>query len=454
MTMLMRHDEALERCTAALNLALEADDSPQQTYARMMLGVALAFLGETDEGERQLRTARQLALESSPDEDLLRAHLYLAEVLRLKGRVSEALVVMTDGEHKARELGMYIAFGRYMAINAAADLFFVGRWDEASERIEATAGVDLEPWEALLREQVAGQIALALGRLNTAEIHLTQAKRLYDQGAPAEFAPDVYAPLAELALLRDRPADARELIGHGLAALEDRADLLHAPMLFATGARVEATAVQNHRPRRPTDAERLCCELDRLLETRGRGNPPPPALAYQASCRAEAARATGEPADDLWRAAVDAWQGLNAPYPAAYASWRQAEAMLAAGRDRRQAARVLAEGHAVARQLGAGRLAGAIEDVARVHRLNLKDAERPAPVLAPDPAAALGLTPREAEVLTLVAKGLTNRQIANALFISEKTAGVHVSHIFAKLDVHNRAAATAAAHQAGLVSPR
>jgi DNA-binding NarL/FixJ family response regulator len=128
--------------------------------------------------------------------------------------------------------------------------------------------------------------------------------------------------------------------------------------------------------------------------------------------------------------------------------------MLDAGRDRREAARVLAESHAVARQLGAARLAGAIEDVARVHRLNLEDAERPAPVVAPDPAAALGLTPREAEILTLIAQGLTNRQIANSLFISEKTAGVHVSHIFAKLDVHNRAAATAAAHQAGLVSPR
>jgi DNA-binding CsgD family transcriptional regulator len=454
LTMLMRQDEALERCTAALKLALEADASPEQAYARMMLGLALAFLGKTDEGERQLRAARQLAHESGPDEVLLRAYLYLAEVLRLKGCVSEALLVTTDGEDKARELGMYLAFGRYMAINAAADLFFVGRWDEAASRIEATADVDLEPWEALLREQVAGQIALGMGRLDTAEVHLTEAKRLYDQGAPAEFAPDVYAPLAELALWCDRPADARELIGQGLAALRDRADLLHAPMLFATGARVEATAVQNRRPRPPTDVDRLCRELDRLLETRGRGNPPRAALAYQASCRAEAARAAGEPADDLWRAAVEAWQGLNAPYSAAYAVWRQAEAMLDAGRDRRQAARVLAEGHAVARQLGAARLAGAIEDVARVHRLNLEDAERPAPVVAPDPAAALGLTAREAEVLTLIAQGLTNRQIANSLFISEKTAGVHVSHIFAKLDVHNRAAATAAAHQAGLVSPR
>ena len=65
-----------------------------------------------------------------------------------------------------------------MALNAAADLFFLGRWDEAADRVEATAGVDLEPWEVLLRAQVAGQIALGQGRVETAETHLMHAKRL------------------------------------------------------------------------------------------------------------------------------------------------------------------------------------------------------------------------------------------------------------------------------------
>jgi DNA-binding CsgD family transcriptional regulator len=453
LTMLMRYDEALERCTAALDLALGAHAPPEEGYARMMLGVALGFVGETDAGERELRAARQLAQDAGRAEELLRAHLYLAEVLRLQGRVSEALSVMTDGEEKARELGMYNVFGRYMGLNAASDLFFVGRWDEAALRVETTAGVDLEPWEALLREQVAGQIALGQGRLESAETHLTDAKRLYDQGAPAEFAPDVYAPLAELALWRNRPALARELISHGLAALEGRADLLHAPMLYAMGARVEATAVEHQRPRPPSDAERFCRQLDHLLETAGRGDPPPTAHAHQASCHGEALRAAGEPSHALWRSAADAWRQLGTPYPAAYASWRQAQSMLAAGGDRREAARVLGDAHAAAQRLGAGQLCGEIEALARAHRLNLEDAERPAPIAPSDPAADLGLTPREAEVLTLLAQGLTNRQIARALFISEKTAGVHVSHIYAKLDVHSRAAATAAVHEAGLLSP-
>jgi DNA-binding NarL/FixJ family response regulator len=56
------------------------------------------------------------------------------------------------------------------------------------------------------------------------------------------------------------------------------------------------------------------------------------------------------------------------------------------------------------------------------------------------------LTPREAEVLTLVARGYTNREIAAALVISVKTASVHVSHILRKLDAPNRLEAAAIAH--------
>ncbi|MDT3400695.1 response regulator transcription factor, partial [Streptomyces sp. B1866] len=70
---------------------------------------------------------------------------------------------------------------------------------------------------------------------------------------------------------------------------------------------------------------------------------------------------------------------------------------------------------------------------------------------AEDPAAALGLTPRERDVLRLVAAGLSNRQIAGELFISPKTASVHVSNILAKLEVSGRGEAAALAHRLRLV---
>jgi DNA-binding NarL/FixJ family response regulator len=72
-----------------------------------------------------------------------------------------------------------------------------------------------------------------------------------------------------------------------------------------------------------------------------------------------------------------------------------------------------------------------------------------------EPAAApseLGLTPREREVLELVAQGMTNRQIADALFISVNTAGIHVSRILGKLDVASRTEAAVKAYRLGLVA--
>jgi DNA-binding CsgD family transcriptional regulator len=76
--------------------------------------------------------------------------------------------------------------------------------------------------------------------------------------------------------------------------------------------------------------------------------------------------------------------------------------------------------------------------------------DRPAEAGAPSAARSLGLTRREEEVLALVAAGRTNRQLAEALFISEKTASIHVSHILAKLGVAGRVEAAAVAHRLGL----
>ena len=74
------------------------------------------------------------------------------------------------------------------------------------------------------------------------------------------------------------------------------------------------------------------------------------------------------------------------------------------------------------------------------------------PAPEPEPAAPFGLTPREHEVLLLVAEGHTNREIGERLFMSEKTASVHVSRILAKLDVSGRVEAAAVAHRLGLTA--
>ncbi len=106
---------------------------------------------------------------------------------------------------------------------------------------------------------------------------------------------------------------------------------------------------------------------------------------------------------------------------------------------------------AVACHLGAAPLARDAALLARRGRLALTPAPRAETAPAPaDPAEALGLTSRERDVLRLVAAGHTNRRIAEELFISPKTASVHVSNILAKLGVSGRGEAAAVAHRLGL----
>ena len=149
----------------------------------------------------------------------------------------------------------------------------------------------------------------------------------------------------------------------------------------------------------------------------------------------------GEPTPELWRAAVDAF-GFGHVYEEARSRRRLAEALLADG-DRAGAAEQAALAHEVAVRLGAVPLRTAVEALARRGRLDVGG------VRATEPGAVL--TPREAEVLRLLAQGRTNRQVGAELYISEKTASVHVSNILAKLGANGRTEAVAIAAQRGLL---
>jgi len=176
----------------------------------------------------------------------------------------------------------------------------------------------------------------------------------------------------------------------------------------------------------------------------------PELAAWHALGLAERTRRDGQPDPAAWAAAVAAWERLGQPYRAAYAGFRQAEALLATG-DRDTATMVLGRAAEVTGCLGARPLDAEVKALGRRARLDLAPPTgAAAPAAAPGPAAQLGLTRREVEVLALVAAGRSNRQIAQALFISPKTAGVHVSNLLAKLGVHTRVQAAAVAHRLGL----
>ena len=118
--------------------------------------------------------------------------------------------------------------------------------------------------------------------------------------------------------------------------------------------------------------------------------------------------------------------------------------------DRDAATEALRRAATITARLGARPLDAEIKALAQRARLRLDPDAGPPVTAAPTPAEQFGLTPREAEVLALVAVGRSNGQIAQALYISPKTASVHVSNILAKLGVHTRVEAAAVAHRLGL----
>jgi DNA-binding CsgD family transcriptional regulator len=228
----------------------------------------------------------------------------------------------------------------------------------------------------------------------------------------------------------------------GLAALGDQARLARA-------------ASQPDRANATVERARSLVEQARA----GMSGPFRPAAAigvdgrgWLARCEAEFARAEGKNEPAAWQAVVDAF-APSFVYEVARSRWRLAEALAEAGeRDAAQQEWLLAA--AAADQLGAVRLRAALTDLGRRARLAAAPAAVPsgdrggAVALPRSPLAAL--TSRELEVLQLLASGQSNREIAAGLFISPKTASVHVSNILAKLGAASRTEAAAIAHGNGI----
>ena len=175
--------------------------------------------------------------------------------------------------------------------------------------------------------------------------------------------------------------------------------------------------------------------------------------ADRATWDAERTRLAGASDPAAWSAAAKTWDGMGCPHPAGYAWWRHAEAQLTAGLPRPaaiplQAAAAAAEGHAP--------LLAQVRALAQRARIPLPGAARrllpsSAPARPPTP---YGLTARELDVLRLLTAGRTNAQIGAELYISPKTASVHVTSILRKLGVSGRVQAAALAERAGLLRPR
>jgi DNA-binding CsgD family transcriptional regulator/tetratricopeptide (TPR) repeat protein len=444
-----RHAESLPVAERALAVARSTGAREAEVRALTVIGGDLAYLGRSEEGLRYFRRAQRLAEEIGDRVGLERAYLNLTDTLTMLGRPRDSARVAQAALEVVRRYGIESTI---LVSNAIEALSAIGDWDEA-ERVSAAAlrgiNTSFRYWLLTIR----AELEIGRGAFDAARSHLEAAlKTLREDHVHGIF--DAY--VAELALWEHRWTDAERAVGDALANATSAEDAQLRAWFSAKGLRAHAELAAVARARRDGDAAATWLGgADELVDVArraaaGAAAVTPNAGGWLAIAEAEHERAHGTARPESWSDAATAWERLERPPLAAYCRWREAEALVAAGASRVEASVPLREAYAVADRIGAKPLVRELELLAQRARLDLTS-----PDVESDEEQSmmeiLGLTTREAEVLSLVARGFTDREIAEALVISIKTASVHVSHILGKLGVTNRREAAAVAHR--LASP-
>jgi DNA-binding CsgD family transcriptional regulator/tetratricopeptide (TPR) repeat protein len=455
LNMISETHQAIRYCEEAIAVARKVGARAEEARALDLLGACLDH-EDPDRAIALHREARRIAEEVSDAETVVATYMNLSHVLAGVGRDHEALQDAQEGYRRARQLGLERAIGSYVAANLANGLLEAGRWEEC-ERLTGKL-LDGDSW-------CASELLACRGRLLTRRGDFAAARDQLDRSlqlsAPSDRG-EVWLGLAELALWEGRHDDAATAVDEGLRwYAEVHPEGLVSPGLitrYTLFLRLEADRAERAAARRAPEevgearrrAATVVAELDRLA--RDPNATYPNITGRLLVAQAELSRLEGNSSPERWQAATAAWNQLGRPFDAAYAGYRQAEALLAGGGSRTQAEATLRAAHQTTVTLGAEPLQHEVELLAQRGRLRLEEPvdTTASPEVPPSPAASLGLTRREAEVLALVAEGRTNRQIGQALFITPKTASVHVSRILAKLGVAGRGEAAAVAHRLGL----
>ena len=478
-----RHREAAPLAGELQALAEQLGDEGYRIEAR----IRLAQIAGRDGRDILLdleRAALDAARIGSGQLEVL-ARVQVSDLLEARGDHEAAIRAGREDLARAEQLGLARYVTAPVAGNLAESLTSAGRWDEALEVVDQA--MDLAPFGREYPLFCRGQIAVARGDHDVAAGIVRELRSL----PLAEGDTQRVLPLArldiEVGLEGGDVPGALALAGTVPAVPEEGDPRYLWPLLtIAMRACADAAAVAALRPGRkgePGDAAGQggaseasgkawpagVAALRNALAGRAARAGRHGALqeAYAAEFAAEAARAAGRADPAAWETAVTAWDAVDMPYPLAYALMRASAAALAAGlgdktdpggddgrqdhhdpeearRLRDRASAWLPRAADLAADLNARPLLQQITRLARQARIDLPGG---AGRRAPGPQTPFGLTAREMEVLRLVAAGRGNQQIAAELFISRKTASVHVSNILGKLGVASRVEAAAAAHR-------
>jgi DNA-binding CsgD family transcriptional regulator len=423
--------------------------------ALITLGVVEAMTGDPETGLALLQEGRDCAIAAGAHEEQLRSIVNTTFVLVNIGRGRECIELARqalDGLPGGRPLPPSAVTAVGNAVQAQTEL---GLWDDAEELLAVGLARAGNPFDLCGMQVAAADLRALRGRREEATALLDAAAvtlgTLHDPPTSAQL----MRVRAALAVQQGDLPGARLCIDGAIGLLVGTDE--HEPMLttVAMALRIEGDAAPLAGLRDPRRVLELAQQADaaatevaqtlaaaRIARMIGR--------AELARCAEELA-AVGDPLPGLdvpdteavWREVAEDCARAGRSYDEAYARLRQAESLVRQRRKDRAAACLQAAAE-IADRLAAAPLADAVQVLARRARIMLTGA-------MPVRAADHGLTPRELDVLHLLATGSTNRQVARALAMSEKTASVHVSRIISKLGVHNRGQAAAAARTLGLL---
>jgi DNA-binding CsgD family transcriptional regulator/tetratricopeptide (TPR) repeat protein len=428
----------------ALRIARDVGDVFMQSQALNFLGVAEANLGNINPGLHLLDRAVEIGRISGRADAEYEAILNRSEILQLADQLDAASDTASAAAERARSEGLFGGVGAMLVAAASSALIQGGRWQHADSLIQTgLRTVALQEARANLLA-LRGWLRMAHGDFARARKALTLSRRAMRPDR-VDVLPIVVTADAEMALWAGDLATAHELVREGLETMANSDGAFARLRLISLAVRIEADTAQRalllNLPTKHEEAVAAAQKAAAEAELLPIGDQAPAGVrAERRLIVAEADRAAGVLELDVWEEIRDLWQLAGRPYPSAYANLRLAEAGLRE-HERGVARLALDEASRTSATLGARPLESEIVAVAKRARIPLTNAEghtsrRTHP---------MGLTNREAEVLGLIARGLTNRKIADALFVSEATVASHVSHVLSKLGARTRQEAAAAA---------
>jgi DNA-binding CsgD family transcriptional regulator/tetratricopeptide (TPR) repeat protein len=446
-----------ELLTRALRAAERAGIRPEQK----LLTASLAWQAMTRDDKSQVLAGvdRARAITLDPADPIVEAvvAVHVTDILLNYGDLAQAAAVGRAALEDAVDHGYPHAYVAMVLVsNVCEALRELGRIGDALAALAPVTTEALSPSTVIAYSELAA-VHCIQGRLEEAAGFWDDSDGMIRAFTGFDFPREFTLRRVELWLWQGRAADALSDALPMLEALSATEESQLAGGLFVLALRACADLAEQARAL--GDDEGVASALEqaaRLTDLLGRcarhpfGGTGIPATkaADAATWRAEWSRLHGRNDRSPWAAAASAWMSLGRPHRAGYALWRQAQAILATPKGRSDAGPVLRSAATAASQHRP--LTNCIADLAARARVELAETA----VEPPGPAPVIrrfGLTDRELAVLRLLAEGKTNSEIGATLFISRKTASVHVTNILRKLDVASRVQAAAVAERAGLL---